>query len=279
MLKQKALSSTNRQGLLPNLIIIGAMKCGTSSLHQYLNLHPQIHMSNMKELDFFIQEKNWNKGLSWYQSNFCESAQIIGEASPNYTKYPMFQDVPRKIYQLVPQAKLIYILRDPIKRIVSHYSHQYTDRCEFRTISEALSSNLIENHYVNCSRYYLQLEQFIPYFPIEKILVISLESLSKNPKKTLDKAFDFLEVDSFDHNDFLKVFHQSNEKKRLTSLGSWVTKLPAGGRLRGVIPGLESAVEKPKLETSIYQKLAGFLAEDVEKLKKLTGHSFPEWSI
>jgi hypothetical protein len=68
--------------MLPNLIIIGAMKCATTSLHYYLNLHPEILMSEEKQLDFFISELNWNKGIEWYESNFTDKAKIYGETSP-----------------------------------------------------------------------------------------------------------------------------------------------------------------------------------------------------
>lgn len=67
--------------MLPNLIIIGAMKCGTTSLHNYLNLHPQICMSQDKEPEFFVEEKNWPKGLTWYESFFPYTAKIIGEST------------------------------------------------------------------------------------------------------------------------------------------------------------------------------------------------------
>ena len=113
----------SQKGTLPNLIIIGAQKCGTTSLHYYLNLHPQILMSREKELNFFITERNWSKGVDWYRSQFVEKAEIYGESSPNYTDYIRFGGVPERMYSVVPDARLIYILRDPIERIVSHYVH------------------------------------------------------------------------------------------------------------------------------------------------------------
>ena len=71
--------------MLPNLIIIGAMKCGTSALHRYLGLHPEISMSDEKELNFFIEGMNWEKGLAWYESMFTGKAKVHGESSPDYT--------------------------------------------------------------------------------------------------------------------------------------------------------------------------------------------------
>jgi hypothetical protein len=269
-----------KQSKLPNLIIIGAMKCGTSSLHQYLNLHPQIHMSQTKELDFFITAKNWGKGLEWYQSNFTEHADVIGESSPNYTKYPIFKGVPERMHHLIPDAKLIYVVRDPIKRIISHYTHQFTNRDEHRTLDEAFA-HLENNHYVDCSRYTLQIEQFLPYYSWSRILVVSLEELSHNRMVTLKRVFRFLEVDdAFEHAEFSTVFHQSSQKKRLTNLGARLFALPAGGRLLKFLPNLMAEkVQKPTMSPAVRSNLVNALQDDVNKLRELTQQSFSEWSL
>src|SRR6266480_7909195 len=76
------------EGALPNLIVLGAQKCGTSGLHYYLSLHPEVWMSRPKELNFFLEERNWNRGVDWYRRHFDPDARVRGEASPNYTAYP-----------------------------------------------------------------------------------------------------------------------------------------------------------------------------------------------
>jgi hypothetical protein len=265
---------------LPNLIVIGAMKCGTSSLHQYLNLHPQIQMSQFKELDFFIQEKNWNKGIDWYRSNFSQSADIIGESSPNYTKRHVFREVPARMSSSIPDAKLIYIVRDPIKRIISHYTHQYIDRCEHLTISEALA-DLENNHYIKSSFYYWQMEHFLDYYSPDKILVISLEDLSQSPEQTLSQVFDFLKVDSsFKHTIFDHAFHQTKQKKRLSTLGKQVANLPAGYRFINMFSSLfNEKLNNPIIEQDILKRIKDILQEDVNQLRAFTGNDFANWSI
>ena len=124
--------------MLPNLVIIGGMKCGTTSLHYYLSQHPEIYMSRDKELDFFIEEKNWHKGIEWYESQFNVQAKVIGETSPNYTCRHCFPGVPKRMNELLPDAKLIYLVRHPIKRIVAHYLHNYSEGLESRDLEETL---------------------------------------------------------------------------------------------------------------------------------------------
>jgi len=88
--------------MLPNLVIIGAAKCGTTSLHYYLNLHPQIFMSEMKELNFFAHEGHWKLGVKWYElqfpANMKRNIKIYGEATPKYTHYPNIKDAAEKMF-------------------------------------------------------------------------------------------------------------------------------------------------------------------------------------
>ena len=82
--------------MLPNFLVIGAAKAGTTSLYHYLRAHPQIYMSERKELNFFIEKDGWEKGQEWYEKQFerAGDAVAIGEASPNHSKYPLFPGVP-----------------------------------------------------------------------------------------------------------------------------------------------------------------------------------------
>lgn len=265
---------------LPNLVIIGAMKCGTTSLHNYLKLHPQIYMASAKELDFFIKKRPfYRKGLSWYESNFnsqeAEGKDIVGEASPNYTKCHAFPGVPECMHEVIPNAKLIYILRDPVKRAVSHYLHQYIARYEHREVNEAFQT-FENNHYVQSSRYGFQLEQFLPYYNLENIFVTTLEELSSNRTATLQKIFKFLEVDAnFQHPDFLRVHHQSSIKRRRTNIGAQLYSMPQGSRLCKLFSQIAmEPVEKPVLTTQTEFRLREFFQSDIEKLNKLTQQDF-----
>ncbi|MDX1394802.1 MAG: sulfotransferase domain-containing protein, partial [Gemmatimonadota bacterium] len=110
-----------REGCLPNLLVIGAMNAGTTSLYHYLRLHPEIHMSTPKELTFFADEWNWPRGLDWYASHFDPSFAVNGEASPLYTTYPECPEIAERIGRNLPDVKLLYLVRDPIARMISQY--------------------------------------------------------------------------------------------------------------------------------------------------------------
>jgi len=279
---------------LPDFIIIGGMKCGTTSLHYYLNCHPDISMSKEKELNFFIEERNWNKGLDWYQSQFVGKAQIHGEASPNYTNFPHWPETPKLIHETIPDAKLIYLVRDPIQRIVSHYVHKYADGGENRPIEEALSDfeDNYYNPYICRSRYYLQLEQYLQYFEPEKILLVTTENLYEYPEKTLSGILQFLGVSSeINFINYQKKLHKSVFKRRKTVLGNRIAKLPIVAKINNLHPRLRyhvnkliyfpfsTPVKKPKLTTDLQERLINYLKDDVDKLRQFTGQKFSEWSI
>ncbi|MFC1759697.1 sulfotransferase domain-containing protein, partial [Planctomycetota bacterium] len=108
---------------LPNFMIIGASKCGTTSLWEYLNRHPDVFWANPKEPMYFNWELKRPREIEWYASLFADAAdkQAIGEATTSYTYAPHTAKVPQRIHQLLPDCKLVYILRPPVARTYSHY--------------------------------------------------------------------------------------------------------------------------------------------------------------
>ena len=158
------------RGALPNLVVIGAQKCGTSGLHYQLGLHPEIWMSRPKELNFFIEERNWSRGEDWYRAYFDARAKVRGESSPNYTAYPQHLGVPERMRTLIPEAKLIYVVRDPLERIAAHWVHNFAKRREKGDLRATLTH--ANTSYVMRSQYHMQLQQFLGHYPFEQTLVI-----------------------------------------------------------------------------------------------------------
>ena len=286
-----SLSNNSRLGTLPNFIIIGAQKCGTTSLHYYLNLHPQISMSREKELNFFISQRNWPKGVDWYKSNFTRQTKICGEASPNYTCHPAFSGVPERIYHVVPKVKLIYILRDPIDRIISHYIHRVADRLELRTITEALA-DFNNNPYIRRSKYYMQLEQYLTYFPTSNILILTLEDLRRDCIQTLQQVFRFLNVDETFHSPkFTRIQHSSNTKRQKNRFGLILKTISNSNFAKifstdirqkigavAYVP-FSQEIEHPTLDESLRLELIDYLSQDINQLKAFVGRNFTEWCL
>jgi hypothetical protein len=271
--------------MLPNLIVIGAMKGGTSSLHNYLDLHPQISMSHPKELDFFVLEKNWPRGVQWYESHFTDGTRIRGESSPNYTKCHFFAGVPERVHSIVPEAKLIYVLRDPIERIISHYVHNIAARWDDRRFPAALRENI---DYVSCSKYYMQLEKYLDCFPKRDTLIIASEDLHRRRRQTLQEVFRFLGVDdAFYTEGFSKVLHESSAKRRKTKAGWLLARVPGRKAIRSLFPsssrfanGLSKReIKRPVLTEDLRQELIDALRDDVELLKEYTGSDFEHWCL
>ena len=281
------------RGALPNLIIIGAMKCGTTSLHHYLNLHPEISMSSKKELNFFRAGKDWQQGIEWYKSHFTNSTKIRGEASPSYSACHKWPGVASRIYSVVPEAKLIYILRDPVERIISQYMHKKLDGVEHRTINEALAQyDRPDNNYIVRSKYYLQLKEYLNYFSPQQILILTLEELSSHRGATLKKVFSYLEVDdSFKVPQIDKKIHQTKNKVQKNSWGFFISKMPLLNRV-GMLPfdtrwriekllytPFSRQIEKPQLNPELRQQIIDLLREDIARLRDYTGDDFPEWCV
>lgn len=204
--------------MLPDFLIIGAMKSGTTSLFQYLSLHPQISMAKIKEPVFFNKKDyfngKWGKGIKWYMRLFENNLKIKGEASTGYTKYPKDPDVAERIYSVLPEVKLIYIIRHPIARAVSHYLDNLINGRERRTIKECLLKD-IKSDYINCGKYFMQLQQYLKHFDKKQIYILTTEKLRIHREKMLNEIFKFLGVNSpFFTSEFYKEHYVTKEKIR-----------------------------------------------------------------
>ena len=267
---------------LPNLAIIGAMKCGTTSLHDYLSLHPQISMSKFKELDFFTEDLNGKRGLDWYRSNFRQPTEIRGESSPNYTKCHLFPGVPERMHRIIPDAKLIYVVRDPIQRIISHYVHRVARGLEKRSIDEVLADSGSGN-YIKTSLYFMQLERYLEYYSASNILIVLQEDLYHDRIQTLQNIFKFLNVDSnFTDPRFEHTAHDSSVKTQPTELRLKLSKLPGGRVLAKAVSTIkpelvDRQISKPSLSRLSYEYLVEVLIEDSQKLSHFCGNSFKNW--
>jgi len=178
-------------------LIIGAMKCGTTSLFHSLSKQcPLINASRVKDTKFFVDQEiggNWEKGLDWYLSLFPQANGIKLEASTHYAKYPDYTKVAARIKQCLPAVKLIYLVRDPLRRAISHFFHNVLVDKEPLDINAAFSSS--GNKYLHYSDYALQLSQYHDYFEPEEILTLNLLEEEKQTE-SLARLKRFLDIEN-----------------------------------------------------------------------------------
>lgn len=288
-----------RGGALPDFLVIGAMKCGTTSLYHYLRDHPQVYMPAIKAPEFFAEEGNWNRGIAWYRRQFegaGDDVVAIGEASNVYTKFPRYRGVPGRIAEYLPHARLVYIVRDPIDRIRSHYQTRLTEGTERAPIGRAVRENPI---YLDYSRYAMQLDRYLDHFPREQLLVITAEDLRGDRLACVREVYEFLGVRS-DHvpSDLDRVFYETRHRAPRSPVPVWVRKglkrhMPAAKRAKelenNVIRALRSLRRTPEgppelpdrlvIPDEVRVELADALREDVLRVRTFLRPGFDGWGI
>ena len=177
----------------PDFIIIGAMKCATSTVHDQLSMHDPFFMTTPKEPNFFSDDEIYAKGFGWYGSLFAnaDTGQLKGESSTHYTKLPKYPETVERLVEYCPDVKCIYIMRHPVDRLVSHYIHEWTQGAISCDINEAVSRH---PELVEFSRYNMQLEPYLKTFGHKSVLPMFTERLKDNPLRELQVIFDFLDV-------------------------------------------------------------------------------------
>ncbi len=279
-------------GRLPNIVIVGASKSGTTSMLNYLGVHPEIAVSTEKEMRFF-QDPDLRNWVGVYQEHFPVGTRYRAEATPVYSQAPSFPGVVDRMADLVPDAKLIYLVRDPIDRIIAEYVEQIQWRAAGESLEERLRSAADPaNYLVAASRYATQLRDYQRRFAGEQILVIDLADLSADVVAVMGEVFDFLGLDrpAMSPADF-GLFNTRDEKR---AFPEWLIRLRRGPIIRAMhrMPErprkyiselawrrLRSPVERPELSEQSRRVLQEVLAPEVEDLRKLTGRRFATWSL
>ncbi len=281
-------TSAIARGALPNLVVVGAQKCGTSGLHYHLGLHPEIMMSKPKELNFFISERAWPRGVEWYRGHFDPRARVRGESSPNYTAFPHHLGVPERMHSVIPDARLIYVVRDPLLRMASHWVHNYAKRREKGDLAKTLAHP--NTSYVVRSQYFMQLQQFLKYYDREQVLVLQQSEFRKDRLQALRQVFEFVGVDAdFTHPSFERERHATARKTRATRLAAWLESMSKGRGGRVLPPKvwfaldeylpLRKSIERPDVRGALSDETLRVLREDAERFRDLVGRDFPSWSI
>jgi hypothetical protein len=277
-------------GRLPTFVIIGAAKCGTTSLAQQLSQHPEVFMAADKEPNFFIEQLTWSKGLDWYRSLFADAGQAkaVGEASTMYTDFPESAGAAARMAGVIPDAKLVYVVREPIARMKSLYSWYVQAGFETRSITEAL---LLDARYTRSTSYAFQLDQFLAHFDCDQILVVKVEDLRRDRKRFLAQICEFIGVDPSWSSGTIEI--ESNTFDDLRVPRAWwraVGALVLRTHTERFVPDVvvrhnrSSLVAKPipshqlELLPEHEAMLREILRPDLERLADLLGPSFEGWT-
>ena len=270
----------NMTPALPNLLVLGAKKCGTTALHRYLGRHPEISMSQEKELNFFSRDRRWNLGIDWYTRQFDASMAVRGETSPSYTDRGTFPDTSDRIAELVPNARFIYLVRDPVDRIAADYSHRVSSGHVTRSWP-AFVDAIEGTRFLDRSRYFWQLTPYLKRFPHERILILGQDRLREERRETLREVFRFLGVDdAYWSPSFERLVHQTGRRRTLNSVGQILAKV--GDPLLRQLPGdlryqvghwiylpVSRRAEKPEVNQTVRRRLLSLLQDDIQQFQRL----------
>ncbi|TML26168.1 MAG: sulfotransferase domain-containing protein [Actinobacteria bacterium] len=210
---------------LPDFLILGAQKAGTTALYAYLRWHPQITGPSFKEVSFF--DRHYARGERWYRAHLpVRRKGVVGEASPSYLFHPL---APERVARMLPNARLIALLRNPVDRAFSHYQHEVALGREQLSFEEALAredermqgevermlrdaayfSHAWWNYtYAARGRYAEQLERWFEAFPREQVLVLLTDELAADTAGAYRRVLDFLGVDVLELDAYPRIFER-----------------------------------------------------------------------
>ena len=179
----------------PDFVIIGAMKAATSTLHDQLAQQRGIAMSEPKEPCFFSDDEVFARGLEWYGMCFTAAAEgdLRGESSTHYAKLPSLPHAAERLHAHRPDARIVYVLRQPIDRLVSHFMHGWSEGWYGDSIAEAVERDA---SLVDYGRYAMQLRPWLDRFGADRVLLVAYDVLRSRPQEELDRLGRFLGADS-----------------------------------------------------------------------------------
>lgn len=230
----------NRDGVRPNFLVIGAMKCATTSLCDIFAAHREMFVSTPKEPDFFCDDTTFQRGWAWYEGLFAGAVDrlAIGEGSTGYTKERLHPSAAERVAKHLPDAKLIYIARHPLHRIESHWLHLIATGADVPPLAAALEQ---WPHLVDTSLYWKQISAYRRFFPDERILVLFFEDFVKAPAAVITRCYEFLGVAPHMGADPSRASNASANAR----IDGWVIRalqrVPGARAVKNLAPGLARA--------------------------------------
>jgi len=276
--------------MLPNFLIVGAAKSGTTWMYEKLRRHPEVYMPRVKELGFFSSNATEDKTLDWYKYHF-KRAPAVGEATPAYLHSPQ---APRRIHNLIPEVKLIAILRHPTDRTYSHYwMYRGIDEVD-STFKEAIQES--QRPCVKESLYGEQLDRYLSFFERDQLLILIAEEVFSHSSESLNRICSFLGVCGtfYQNQEWIsdRVNRAARNRSRsifemITTVGTWMrhTKgarqvldlLKATG-ITGLIKGANREPrEYPQMDPELRKELDDEYATTIRRVEEILGREIQVW--
>jgi len=285
----------------PNFFIVGAPKCGTTSLYKYLEDHPKVFMSKPKEVNYFSSAELKKQGL-YYQDHKVETAQdyellfrgadtekVVGEASVSYLFY---EKVPEKIQEYAPDAKILILLRNPIDRAHSHYLMDSRlgycklgfDDIVFRRFTDPSRGELHYQQVVELGLYAKQVARYVAAFGTKNVKIYLMEDLLGATQATVSDLYQFMGVDHIRSES--KLEHHNGFSMPKNALAEFVysnsTIRSLAKRAPGILRNFAQAslfktAEKPKMSREAYSQLRAIFLDDICKLEQLIDRDLSDW--
>lgn len=291
--------------MLPNFLVVGAQKAGTTSLHNYLQAHPDIYLPPQKETKFFVHERHYSKGIGFYESAYFSERTVesaVGEVDPDYMYCE--QSLPRIIQHLNPNSlKIIFIFRNPVERAFSQYLMNYRRGHESLSFEEAIateSSRIRLGHMENLRYsyatrgYYLrQVERFLQHIDRSRMLFLLSETLESDPVRCLQEVYRFLNVkEDFEPPNIGERFHQASAPRSHVLARKLQEQGLERRLLRRFIPSMslrrslrkwlarfnQAGQNTMTMDPEIHQQLVQDFSAENKRLADFLDHDLGSWS-
>jgi len=295
---------------LPNFVVIGASRSGTTSLHHYLGQHPDIYVSPRKSPNYFVAQdpqpswenatlktmaKQWTSTRKAYEAQFLGASyeRAVGDISPVYLQ--SIHTAKRIKETLGPSTKIVAILRNPVDRAYAHYLGRRRDGLEpiddfnvivDREMTRPLNDDIAFGSYIGCGRYHYFLKPFYEHFSADNIRIYLFDQLQKDPSGLLRDLFSFLDVDSDFEVDTAFPHNQTGIIANPLLRSIWTRSVGLRTRMRPYLPAfirhtsrsiLAQQVSKPLLRADTRQIISSALRDDTQQLQQLINMDLSNW--